>query len=215
MRLDIIIDTICPWCYVGMRRLERAMDQRPYGEIEIGWRPFQLNPDMPAGGKDRRTYLTEKFGGVDRARHRYRVLEEIGKQENIEFRFDLIRRTPNTLDSHRLIRFATAHGLQDEVVNALFRAFLIEGQDIGDIALLSTIASEAGLNRSEAGDYLRSDRDVDVVLEEDERARKLGVNGVPCYIVDQKYAVSGAQSPEVFQQIFDLAMQDANEVAAE
>lgn len=191
------------------------MDQRPLGEIEIGWRPFQLNPDMPAGGKDRKTYLTEKFGGADRARHRYRALEEIGEQDGIEFRFDLIRRTPNTLNSHRLIRFAAARGAQDVVVDALFRAFLIEGQNIGDIALLTTIASEAGLNRSEAGDYLRSDRDVDLVMAEDERARKMGVNGVPCYIVDRKYAVSGAQSPEVFQQIFDLALQDANEVAAE
>lgn len=215
MKLDVIVDTVCPWCYVGKRRLERALAQRPVPQLEIGWRPFQLNPTMPPEGMDRRSYLAEKFGGMQRARVRNRTIEEAGEEEGIVFRFDLVTRTPNTIDSHRLVRFAGQKQLQIEAVDALFFAYFTAGRDIGEIESLADIGAEIGLDRDGVFDYLRSGRDSDIVVAEDEMARGMGVGGVPCYIVDRKYAISGAQSPEVFHQIFDLARQDLEEVAAE
>ena len=214
MKLDVIVDTVCPWCYVGKRRLERALSQRPVGQVEIGWRPFQLNPNMSPEGTDRQTYLAEKFGGVQRARVRYRSIEEAGEEEGIAFRFDLITRTPNTVKSHLLIRFAGRQQLQTEAVDALFHAYFTAGRDIGEIGVLADIGAEVGLERDEVVDYLSSGCDSEIVLAEDEMVRGMGVGGVPCYIIDRKYAISGAQSPEVFHQIFDLARQDREEFAA-
>ncbi len=125
MFVDVIVDTVCPWCYVGKVRFEKALAMRPDRVVEIGWRPSQLNPGMPRQGKDRRAYLTEKFGGVDRARQRYAVIGDAGRQEGIDFRFDRIERTPNSVDSHRLIAYARRDGRQDAMVDALFRAYFI------------------------------------------------------------------------------------------
>ncbi len=214
MRIDIISDTICPWCFIGKRRFERALSGRPgLGALEIIWRPFQLNPDMPAQGMERRAYLDAKFGSPERAGRQQGVIDQTGREQGINFRFDLIRRTPNTIHSHRLIRFSAARGRQDAVVEALFRAYLTEGRDIGDVKVLGAIAAEAGLDRKAAIGYLESDEDRRLISEEDQRVRGLGVNGVPCFVVDGKYAVSGAQPPEVFHQIFDLAREELEEIA--
>ncbi len=215
MIVDVIVDTVCPWCYVGKVRFEKALAMRPGHAVEIGWRPFQLNPNIPSEGKDRRAYLSEKFGGIDRARQRYAVIGDAGREEGIDFRFDRIERTPNTVDSHRLIAFARRDGRQDAMVDALFRAYFTDGRDIGEIEVLAEIASRTGLDRDAARDYLRSDEDRATIIAEDEMARRLGVNGVPCYIIDRKYAVSGAQSPEVFLRIFDLARHEERGIAAE
>ena len=215
MIVDVIVDTVCPWCYVGKVRFEKALAMRPDQVVEIGWRPFQLNPGMPREGKDRRAYLSEKFGGGDRARRRYTVIGDAGRQEGIDFQFDLIERTPNTVDSHRLIAYARRDGRQHAMVDALFRAYFTDGRDIGEIEVLAEIAAENGLNGDAARAYLGSDDDRAMVVGEDEMARSLGVSGVPCYIVDRKYAVSGAQSPEVFLQIFDLARHEERQIAAE
>lgn len=210
MKIDIISDTICPWCFIGKRRLERALAQRPQERLEISWRPFQLNPEMPRDGMDRQSYLAAKFGGPDRARHQYGRIEEAGASEGIAFRFDLIRRTPNTVNSHRLVHFAGEHGLQDAMVESLFRAYFIEGRDIGDREVLEEIAVTAGLPAEAAARrFLEGDAQREEVLAADERARVLGVSGVPCFIIEGKYAVSGAQSPEVFFQIFDLVREEA------
>ena len=215
MIVDVIVDTVCPWCYVGKVRFEKALAMRPDLGVEIGWRPFQLNPAIPREGKDRDAYLAEKFGGVDRARQRYAVIGDAGRQEGIDFQFDRIERTPNSVDSHRLIAFARRDGRQDAVVDALFRAYFTDGRDIGEIEVLAAIAAENGLDGDAARAYLAGDEDRAMVIAEDEMARGLGVNGVPCYIVDRKYAVSGAQSPEVFLQIFDLARHEEQRIAAE
>lgn len=215
MIVDVIVDTVCPWCYVGKARFEKALAMRPGHAIEIGWRPFQLNPNIPSEGKDRRAYLAEKFGGVDRARQRYAVIGDAGRDEGIDFRFDRIERTPNTVDSHRLIAYAGRDERQDAMLDALFQAYFTDGRDIGEIEVLAEIAAENGLDGDAARAYLGSDDDRAMVIAEDERARGLGVNGVPCYIVDRKYAISGAQSPEVFLQVFDLARHDEQQIAAE
>ena len=215
MIVDVIVDTVCPWCYIGKARFEKALAMRPDQVVEIGWRPFQLNPTMPREGKDRTAYLSEKFGGGDGARRRYTVIADAGRQEGIDFRFDRIERTPNTVDSHRLIAYARRDGRQQAMVDALFRAYFTDGRDIGEIEVLAEIAAENGLNGDAARAYLGSDDDRAMVVGEDEMARSLGVSGVPCYIVDRKYAVSGAQSPEVFLQIFDLARHEERQIAAE
>ena len=187
---------------------------RPPAALEIAWRPFQLNPGMPANGMAREAYLAAKFGGRDRAGRAYYTISRAGSERSIDFRFDRIRRTPNTVDSHRLIHRAGEEGRQDAVVEALFRAYFEDARDIGDVAVLADVASRAGLRRDGILDYLRGDEDAAYVLAEDERARRMGVTGVPCFVIDGKYAVSGAQSPEVFHQLFDLAMQNATAAAA-
>lgn len=215
VRIDIVSDTICPWCYIGKRRLERALNAGPSPiDAEIGWHSFQLNPDMPSAGMERDAYLDAKFGGVQRARRQYGVIGKAGREEGIEFRFDLIRHTPNTVESHRLVHYSGLHGCQDAVMEALFRAYLIEGRNIGDLRELVEIGVEAGLERAVVLRYLESDRDTGFILGEDERIRNLGVSGVPCFVVERRYAVSGAQSPEVFRQIFDLVREERKSPAA-
>ena len=214
MKIDIISDTICPWCFIGKRRLEQALETRPQSDLEISWRPFQLNPDMPADGMEREAYLAAKFGGRDRAGRAYQTIAQAGGELGIDFRFDRIRRTPNTVDSHRLIHRAGENGVQDDVVEALFRAYFQDGRNIGDTQVLADVAAGAGLERDDILDYLRSDEDAAYIRAEDDRVRLQGVNGVPCFIIDGEYAVSGAQSPEVFHQLFDLVSQNAVAAAA-
>lgn len=213
MKIDIVVDTVCPWCYVGKKRFDRALEMRPQTEIEVGWRPFQLNPGMPDGGMDRRQYVNEKFGGPDRARMVHNSISRIGLEEGIKFNFKGISRIPNTINSHRLSRFAAERGYQTQAIAAIFAAYFHDGRDIGEIDVLADVAAAIGLDRDEAQAYLASDRDVETILAEDELARRLGVNGVPCFIVNRRYAVSGAQAPEVLIQVFDLAYQDELELS--
>jgi predicted DsbA family dithiol-disulfide isomerase len=215
MDIDIIVDTICPWCYVGKRRFEKALAMRSVTDVRVGWRPFQLNPEMPPEGVDRKAYLTRKFGGMDRAAQRYEQLAQLGASEGIDFQFGRMERTPNTVNSHRLIRYAGRFGAQTSVMGAVFHAYFTDGRDIGDIETLADIGAAEGLPRGALAKYLRSREDAEAVIADDEAARGLGINGVPCYIIEGRYAVSGAQSPEIFVQILDLVQQDrATEAAA-
>ncbi len=207
MKIDIIADTICPWCYVGKKRFDRALEMRPQDDLEVGWRAFQLNPSMPKQGMDRKEYVAEKFGGLERARSVHGSLEVAGEEEGIKFNFRGIERTPNTVHSHRLVRHAATKGVQTVIINAIFEAYFLDGKDIGEIDILAEIARNVGLDHDQISEFLQSDRDVETILAEDELARRIGVNGVPCFIIDRKYAVSGAQSPEVLVQVFDLANQ--------
>lgn len=215
--IDIVSDTVCPWCFIGKRRLETALAE--LGEdvrVQIGWRPFQLNPDMPAGGLDRKEYLETKFGGPERARQIYDHIREAGKTVGIEFNFRDIPKTPNTIDSHRLIDWSARRDKQDAVVTALFEAYFLNGRDIGDIDTLVDIAESAGLPADEARAYLESDEDADRIRQEDNMARQMGVSGVPCFIINRKYAVSGAQDPAVFIEAFrTIAAKEAEEAANE
>lgn len=205
MNLDVFSDTICPWCFIGKRRLERALKERAQPGLKIRWRAFQLNPGMPAEGMERRAYIEAKFGGMERARTIYDTIRAAGAGEGIEFAFEKIKRTPNTLQSHRLLRLAAVTDRQDATLEGLFRAYFLEGRDIGDRAMLTEIGAAAGLDREETADYLEGDADTDAVLSEDVLARRAGINGVPCFIFNGRFALSGAQEPEAFFQIFDLA----------
>jgi predicted DsbA family dithiol-disulfide isomerase len=213
MHIDIVSDVICPWCFIGKRRLEKALSLRPDLAVDVTWRPFQLNPDMPPEGMERKAYIAAKFGGGGQADRVYANVAEVGAGIGIPFAFDRIRRTPNTRDAHRLIRWAAAHALADPVVEALFRAYFLDGRNIGDRAVLAEIAGTAGLDATVARRWLDGDADIEPVLAEDRGARRLGINAVPCFIFERNYAVSGAQEPEFFLPIFDLVQTGAETTA--
>ena len=213
MLIDIVSDAVCPWCYVGKRRLEAALATRPELTVEIAWHAFQLNPGMPEEGMDRESYLATKFGSAARAASVYSDIEQAGADEGIAFAFDSIKRTPNTINAHRLILLAGKHGAQDAVVEALFKRYFLEGGDIGDPGELAAIAAGAGIDETLARDYLASSEGVEAVNAEDRQMRHIGVTGVPCFIIDKRFAISGAQTPEVFQRIFDTAIADAADAA--
>lgn len=211
MQIDIVFDTVCPWCFIGKRRLERALAMRPQLEPHLTWRPFLLNPELPSSGMDRETYLARKFGGDARVKRMQATLGSAGAAEGIPFAFDQIRRTPNSLMSHRLIRLASGYGRQAAAVEAVFQAYFLNGRDIGDIEVLIDLGESLGLNRFAVWSYLRSEIDIDYVLSENSRAHRMGITGVPCYILDGRYAISGAQEPEIFLRLFDLARENATE----
>jgi len=211
LTIDIISDVMCPWCFIGKRRLEEALKQRPDQNIEINWRPYLLNPDMPKDGMDRQQYLTTKFGGAENARATYAPIEEAGHGEGIAFAFDAIERSPNTVDAHRLIRWARDAGCQDEIVEQIFRAYFTEGRNIGDHDVLIDIAGKVGMDRDTVRNLLSGEQDRAEVLAEIQTAKTMGVSGVPCFIVGGKYAVMGAQPAEVLLGAMDRAASEATE----
>jgi len=201
IRIDIVSDVICPWCFIGKRRLERALASEAPGEIQIGWRPFQLNPDMPVEGMSRKDYLRAKFGKDDGG-ERYKHVIAAGLEEGIPFAFERMQRTPNTVRAHRLIRWGESNGRADEIVEALFVAYFAQARDVGDIDVLADVAGHAGLDAAAARAYLESDEDDALVREEDAFARKVGIDGVPAFVIERKYLISGAQPPETFADVF-------------
>jgi predicted DsbA family dithiol-disulfide isomerase len=209
MQIDIISDVVCPWCFIGKRRLERALVMRPEIETEITWRPFQLNPDMPAEGMARADYIATKFGDSGHSRRIHQTIAEAGATVGIDFAFDKIKRSPNTRNAHRLIRYATRQGAGNDVVTRLFEGYFLHGRDVGDVATLAKIAGEAGLDERETRAFLLGDSERDEIVAEDRNARRLGVNAVPCYIFAGQYAISGAQEPEFFLPVFDLVLNGA------
>jgi predicted DsbA family dithiol-disulfide isomerase len=211
MKIDIVSDTICPWCYIGKRRLEQALTLAPQADLEIGWRPFQLNPEMPAEGIDRKEYLRAKFG--DASGRNYERVAAIGREVGIPFAFDRIQRTPNTILAHRLIRYAARDERQDAVVETLFRGYFTEGRDIGDKDTLAELAAASGLDRDAVAAYLAGSEDDETIRSEDAFARQIGINGVPCFIVDRQYAISGAQPPEAFVELFEMVRQGGDNPA--
>jgi predicted DsbA family dithiol-disulfide isomerase len=214
MQIDIISDVVCPWCFIGKRRLERALVMRPEIETEITWRPFQLNPDMPAEGMARADYIATKFGDSGHSRRIHQTIAEAGATVGIDFAFDKIKRSPNTRNAHRLIRYATKQGVATDVVTRLFEGYFLQGRDVGDIATLAKIAAEAGLDEREARAFLSGDSERDEIVAEDRNARRLGVNAVPCFIFAGQYAISGAQEPEFFLPVFDLVLNGTQAPAA-
>lgn len=204
--IDLFSDPICPWCFIGKRRLEAALSTRPDIEVDINWHSFQLNPMMPRDGMEREEYLALKFGNPDNARRLYDNIAGVGEQAGIRFEFDRIKITPNTVAAHRLILFATRFGAQGKIVEKLFNAYFLDGRNIGDTETLIALSAEAGLNADETAVFLESDEDLDAVKSEDMQARQLGIQGVPFYILDQQFAVSGAQEPEAFYPLFDLLL---------
>jgi len=197
--IDVYSDVVCPWCYIGKRRLEQALDAtRGRGEAHVAWRPFQLNPTMPKIGMDRRVYLEAKFGGPGELKAIQERVTAVGAGVGIDFLFDRIERTPNTFDAHRLIWFAGQHHRQDEVVETLFHAYFTEGLNIGQAETLATLATRAGLDGDNVGRLLQSDEGVEAVRQEESRGHRLGIRGVPYFVLNGGTALSGAQPVETF-----------------
>ena len=211
LQIEVVLDLVCPWCHLGLRRLARALRARPDIAAEIAWRPFLLNPDLPPTGLPRQDYLISKFGGEDRARRLQATLVDLGRAEGIEFRFDRIRRMPNSLDAHRLVRWAGMHGLAAEMVERLFAAFFLEGEDIGDPSTLTRLAADIGLDPLATRRFLGSGAEAAAVHAENLRAHRMGISGVPCFVLNGRHAIAGAQEPEVLDRLFDVALADPAE----
>ncbi len=205
MHIDIIYDAICPWCYIGKRRLERAIGLRAGIEVTTAWRPFLLNPEMPPEGIDRRTYLNRKFGNQARMHSIFGALADAGQSVEIDFAFERIGRTPNTVDCHRLVRFADRSGKADTVVEALFLDYFVNGRDIGETAVLLKIAAGLGLDVEALRAYLASDCDIARIYEENARAHRSGINGVPSFVFNGEMIISGAQEAPVLARMLDAA----------
>lgn len=212
IKLDIMSDPICPWCYIGKTLLERALEQEGDHPFLIEWHPFQLNPDMPAGGMDRADYLERKFGGKDNAVKVYSEIVAHAEKAGITLNVGDIKRTPNTLDAHRLINWAKIEGKQNAIVDALFKAYFIDGRDIGDHEVLSDLADGIGMDAAVVQRLLKSDADLEEIKGRDAMAREMGVNSVPTFIVGGRHAVPGAQQPDLWRKVIaDLRDQQAQD----
>lgn len=214
MIIDVFSDPICPWCFIGKRRMEKALEQGGLaGKVSIRWRAFQLNPGMPAAGMDRQSYLTLKFGGGERAAQIYDAIRDTGKKVGIPFDFGRIKRTPNTVKAHRLIRYAARSGRDGAMVEALFRRYFLDGEDIGDSEVLAAVAEECGLDGATVRGWLAGDEETDTVQEEHDFAVSMNIDGVPCFVVEGRYAVVGAQEPEAFAPVFELVEEEKRQQA--
>lgn len=205
MRIDIVFDSVCPWCYVGKRRFDRALRLRPNLKPEIQYRSFLLNPDLPPGGVDRREFLERKFGSSQQYDRVVEALIVTGKGEGIDFALDKIDKTPNSANSHRLVRLAQTIGAQGKAVDALFAAYFEKGMDIGDPEVLIKLAEDIGIDRQVATTHMLGEGDLNSVFNENARMHRLGVTGVPCYIFNEGKAISGAQEPEIIVRMLDMA----------
>lgn len=199
--VDVISDVVCPWCYLGMRNLLIAWERLGHGAITLQWRPFQLDPAIPPAGVNRQAYMLEKFGNMERIDAAHDRLREAGAAAGIAFDFDAIEISPNTLDAHRLIYWAGSLGEQTQtrLVGRLFRAYFEEGRNIGDHEVLVALAKDAGMNVAHAGELLETGVNRKDVLELIESAQRMGISGVPCFLLEGRYVLSGAQPPEVLE----------------
>lgn len=197
--IDIVSDVVCPWCYLGATHLGKALTALPDIEADLRWRPFQLDPTIPVGGVDRAQYMAKKFS-PDRLAAAHDRLRESGRAAGVAFAFDAIRFAPNTFDAHRVIRWAASagSGVQDRVARALFSAYFEKGEDVGDRSALIRIAGENGMDETLVATLLAADADRTEVEAEIRTAQQMGITGVPCFIVDGRYAIMGAQPVDEF-----------------
>lgn len=203
MRIEVFADIACPWCYIGEKRLERALQQRPGLEVELEWKPFQLQPGIPPEGYPWEEFMARKFGGLERMRSAFEQVARAGRAEGLEFNFGRVARAINTADGHRLILWAARAGRQWPLADALFRAHFTDGKNLNDPGDLLEVVASAGLDREAAREFLASGELRDAVEESQRLAERFGVQGVPFFVFGRKYALSGAQPVEVFLQVLD------------
>ncbi|MBA3447348.1 MAG: DsbA family protein [Pseudaminobacter sp.] len=193
--IDVVSDVVCPWCFIGQKRLEKAIVAVPEVKVDVRWRPYQLDPAIPPEGKDRKAYMLAKFGNEERLREIHARIEPLGADEGIAFDFEAIKVSPNTLDAHRVMRWAAAagHGVQNELATKLFRLYFEDGANIGDHAVLIDAARDSGMDAAVVEALLPTDADREAVASEVATASGMGITGVPCFLLEGKYAVMGAQ----------------------
>ncbi|MEM6276075.1 MAG: DsbA family oxidoreductase [Pseudomonadota bacterium] len=211
IKLDIISDPICPWCYIGKTQLDRALKEVPDHPFTIEWHPFQLNPDMPAGGMDRAEYLERKFGGKENAVNVYGQIARHAEDIGLEANLGGIKRTPNTVDAHRLIHWAGIEQRQTFAVDALFKAYFVENRDIGDHEVLADIADGIGMDAAVVLKLLATEEDAPMIRDRDAHSREMGITGVPTFIVAGKHAVPGAQPPELWAKVIGEIMEQVGD----
>ncbi len=202
MRLDVLSDPICPWCYIGRQHMQVALAELAGQGMRftVAWRPFQLNPDMPVGGMPREDYRRAKFGSLERSRELDAQVAAAAEAAGLTINFAAMRRTPNTLAAHRLIRFAGPAGRQDEVVGQLFEDYFVNGRDLGDPAVLADAAAACGLDRPGVAHYLSGDTGAAEIMSEDQALRSAGIQGVPTFVLDDHLLVSGAVPAPAFAE---------------
>ena len=203
IELDIFSDTVCPWCYIGKKRLENALNKYKNLKIKQTWRPFQLNPGMPPDGMDRQEYLISKFGSSDAAKTVYENIYEEGVKEGINFNFDSIEVTPNSFNSHRLLALAYNANIQEKVLDDLFESYFLHGKDIGDPNILLQIAIKHNIDAEEFKSYLSDQENIEPLANEEIQAKKMGINSIPTFIVNKQIVINGAQTSENFELIFE------------
>lgn len=210
LNIDVYSDVICPWCFVGKHRLERALAAvKNRFEARVTWHPFELNPDMPREGLDRKAYRSAKFGSWEKSLALDEQVKTAGASEGISFRHDLMKRTPNTFDAHKLILLAGREGVQGKVVDGIFNGYFIEGKDVGSREILIEIATAAGMVAERVKTFLESDEGTNAVNEAEAKGRELRINGVPNFIINNRVSFSGAQSVETFIGAFEQATNSA------
>jgi predicted DsbA family dithiol-disulfide isomerase len=203
MLIEIYADIVCPWCYIGERRLARALRQRPELQVERRWRPFQLRPEMPATGVPWDAFVRDKFGGAERARQIFQHVTSLGAVEGIRFDFDNIASAPNTADAHRLVLLAAREGKEWEMVDALSAAYFTRGLNLNDEDDLARVATEVGLEAEEVRVFVAGEEEANVVWQSQEEAQRLGITSVPTFVIDHQYALQGAQEPEQILRLLD------------
>lgn len=211
LEVEIVFDFVCPWCFLGIKRLFSVLSRRPDLDVTLQWQPFLLNPDMPRAGISRAEYLIRKFGAEDRAKRLQTTIHELGAAEGIEFNFAAIRQAPDSVAAHRLIREAVKYDMADALVMHIFSAYFVEGLDIGKAHILAELAGRVGIDTNKVTAFLEREDDTELVYTENLRAHRLGINGVPCFILGGEYAISGAQEGEVLERLMDLAASTAKD----
>ena len=206
IKIDLVSDTVCPWCYIGKKRLDKAIEDYKGQEFEINWHAFQLNPNMPIEGINRELYLSTKFGGKERADSIYEQIKQAGSSSNISFNFNEMSIMPNSFYSHMLIELSKKQNLQNEIAESLFDAFFIKGKNIGNLSELTNIAISNNIEDFNE-DLFKNRKDLrNIIQTSDENSRSKGVSGVPFFIINNNYAISGAQESEVFKKIFETCL---------
>ena len=209
MIIEFFFDTICPWCYVGKRRLEQVLAERKNLDIEVNWCSLLLNPDLPPIGVDQDSYLSNKYGTESRIHRAYENINDVGLSVNINFNFNIIRHTPNTIDTHRLVHFAGVEGKSEIALEILFQNYFIEGKNIGDTNVLMVIAKSIGIDVHAFADHLKSTNGIAEIYSTNARAHNLGINGMPSFVFNKKFVISGAQEPNVLTRMLDAAITTA------
>ena len=213
VRIDVVSDVVCPWCFIGKRRLEKALALKPDVPVEVHWHPYFLNDWVPPEGMSREDYLTTKFGSSERYSGIAQRVSAAAAEEGLTYAADKMKRQPNTTDCHRLIKWADGIGRAAEMKQKLMDIYFTEGADLSNRAVLVQAASDVGLDPEDVREALASDQDVAQVEQEAQSAKDAGIEGVPCFIFGGKFAVSGAQAPEYLAEAIERMAQAGRDAA--